>query len=294
MVKYKNIKNHKEDSNISSSEMTAHWRSIDPEFSGDNISKKLSSANGILRAHQFEEKYSYPLVGRKVSVRAGWCLEQALELFSTKKYDSCISLGSGFSLLTYLIARNVLNNQNINFIDVDLPEILNERNLRIQDLGNNENLETSILERLTTLAMDLEYSYNKGDKFEDIFGTNKSPVFILEGIIYFLSRDCVRWIFKEISKFKNHAVIFDYWPYDALEKSECFRKMFDSLNRFIPEQIKGLLDENELNYLCGNAIVKNISLQEVENSKSFMKGESPRLIDLNEFIPVRFSVIKTI
>jgi hypothetical protein len=59
-----------EDGNISSSEMTAYWRSLYPAHSKDNISKHLASSDGILKAQQFEKKYNYPLVGKKVSVRA--------------------------------------------------------------------------------------------------------------------------------------------------------------------------------------------------------------------------------
>lgn len=210
---------------------------------------------------------------------------------SSNKYDTCISLGSGFSLLTYLIASLTPDYHKINFIDVDLQNILNERNNRIEKIKHKTQLNPIILKHLTRLTLNLEEVYQKGIKFKDIFDTSKSPIFILEGIIYFLSRECVQWIFKEIATFKNYAVVFDYWPDGSLKKSQCMRTMFASLNDFIPEQIKGLLDTNELNHLCGSASVNDISLQEVENHMAMVRGESPQLTNVNQFIPVRLRVI---
>lgn len=63
--------------NISSAEMTAYWRCKYPLISQDSLSFHLASKNGVEKAHQFEEKYNYPLVARKVSVRAGWFFDQA-------------------------------------------------------------------------------------------------------------------------------------------------------------------------------------------------------------------------
>ena len=66
------LKNKETD--ISSAEMTAYWRSLYPLLSGDTLSINLASVEGIQKAKIFEEKFKYPLVGRKVSVRAGFML----------------------------------------------------------------------------------------------------------------------------------------------------------------------------------------------------------------------------
>ena len=68
-------------------------------------------------------------------MRAGWCQKQAIKLILTKQYDACISLGSGFSLLTYHVANQTSRVQNIRFVDVDLKEIISERSARITSLA---------------------------------------------------------------------------------------------------------------------------------------------------------------
>ena len=277
--------------NISSSEMTAYWRSEFPYLSYDNLSIKLASAEGIHKAHLFADKYSYPLIGRKISVRAGWCLEQAVNLLLTRQYDSCVSLGSGFSLLTYCIANQIPKAHNIQFLDVDLENIITTRNLRINALVANNTLDFNTISRINTLAINLEHAYQSGVKFNELFGKYKHPVFIIEGIIYFLSKDCVQWIFDGIATYSNHGVIFDYWPDNAHNKSQCFRRVLSSLGQLIPEQIQGLMSTTDLDGLCkSNSTVIDVSLQDIENNVSQKHGESPQFINPDEFIPVRLRV----
>lgn len=103
----------------------------------------------------------------------------------------------------------------------------------------------------------------------------------------FLSKGCVQWIFDGIAAYKINAIIFDYWPDGTSNNSKCFKRVFDSLNEFIPEQIQGLLSTNELQKLCKAHLIKDVSLQEVENELSMKNGEKPQFINQDEFIPVR-------
>ncbi len=279
--------------NISSSEMTAYWRSKYFLLSNDRLSVQLSSTDGIDKAHLFEEKYNYPLIGRKVSVRAGWFLEQAVSSLLTSQYDSCISLGSGFSLLTYYIANRVSQSQSIQFIDVDLDQILSVRNKRINALSTQKIVDSNILTRLSTKSIDLENAYQSGVNFNELFGTCERPVFIIEGIIYFLSKGCVQWIFDGIATYKTNVIIFDYWPDGAANNSKCFKRVFDSLNDFIPEQIQRLLSIDELQKLCKSHLIKDVSLQEIENEWSRKNGEEPQFLNQDEFIPVRLRLVTT-
>ncbi len=48
--------------------MTAYWRSLYPKFSHDPNSKLLASSQGIAKAKEFEERFEYPLVARKVDL----------------------------------------------------------------------------------------------------------------------------------------------------------------------------------------------------------------------------------
>jgi|SRR6185437_5161820 len=276
--------------NISSAEMTAFWRSEHPKLSHDSLSELLSSPDGIRKSHEFETKYNYPMIGRKVSVRAGWFQEEAIRLLKTKHYNSCISLGSGFSMLTFYLSKYTMANKNLSFLDVDLQKMIATRTKRISSL-EHELLDVSVLSRVSTLVLDLEYSYQNGSKFSEIFGMSRTPVFIIEGIIYFLSKGCVNWIFEGIQSYKNYAILFDYWPENGPNISECFKRAIATLNNFIPEQTRGLLSTSELNTLCKNSNLTIVSLQEKEQEFSIKNEEEPQFMDQNLFFPVQLAIV---
>lgn len=280
--------------NISSAEMTAYWRCKYPQLSGDRLSVKLASSEGIQKAKEFEKKFQYPLVGRKISVRAGWFLKQVTNLLLTGKYDSCISLGSGFSLLTYLLAL-ATNEQRpaINFYDVDLDEIIHLRKERIDKLPIN-TLTPQVIRKTHNIAFDLEKAFQEGKKFGDMFPNCEAPLFIIEGIIYFLSKGCVQWIYNSIVNYRNSAVLFDYWPESGPDNSKCFKAMLESIKNFIPEKVRGLLSQQEIIKLCQSPLFSDVSLKEVENEYSREKGEQPQLVDQNEFIPVRLVIFQNL
>jgi hypothetical protein len=284
------LKDTEANENISSAEMTAYWRCRYPSMSGDTLSETLATPEGIKKAIEFEQKYNYPLVGRKVSVRAGWCLKEATQRLLTGKYDACISLGSGFSLLTYYVALAIEpQNLEIKFFDIDLPEIINQRKRRIANLPvTSTNL--SIIKKIIMMAIDLEAAYQQGRNFSSLFPTCKAPVFIIEGIIYFLTKNCAQWIYDGISSYKNSAVVFDYWPQESINESACFKRVIDSLNNFIPEQIRGFISHKELAKLCRSHVIKDIDLQDAEKELSEKTKEPVQLKNKDEFIPVRLAV----
>src|SRR3989338_2926077 len=154
------------DPNISSAEMTAYWRSLFPQFSEDLVSLKLASSSGISKAKEFETKFSYPLVGRKVSVRAGFILENIIRLLSSGKYDSCISFASGFSLLTHVAAQKLAEKgiDDITFIDSDLPNMADERKKRIEKISS-EILTKDHAKKITIIPLDLELACKKNQSF---------------------------------------------------------------------------------------------------------------------------------
>ncbi len=286
-----NLQDTISDPNISSAEMTAYWRSLYPHISGDRISLKLASDAGIVKAKDFEAKFSYPLVARKVSVRAGFMLNTSVSLLDSGKFDSCISIASGFSMLTYLIAARVLPElPNLTFIDVDLPHILEARNKRIIAIAD-DLLDKSILTRIELLAMDLEEVCTAGRSFGDLFPRCERPVFIIEGLIYFLSKRCVDWLIREISSYKNVALLFDYWPEDGTTYSACFKRVVDSLKGFMPENVKSFWSADSIATLSRHfKQTKDRDLKSIENDVIVRTADTPMLIDQNEFFPVRFFV----
>jgi len=277
--------------NISSAEMTAYWRSLFPQFSKDNLSIRLASPEGINKAHEFEKRFSYPLVGRKVSVRAGFMLETAINTLRSGKYDSCISIASGFSMLAYIIALETSSEfPHIKFIDLDLPYIIEERKKRIKELPG-ALFVSNLLDKVKLITEDLELAAKKNKKFKDLFPLCEKPVFIIEGLIYFLSNECVDWLTKEILSYKNTAVLFDYWPDDGIERSICFKKAIDALKGFIPENVKSFWSKGNVTTFSKHFLIaKNYELKIVENEASIKANEEPLFTNENEFFPVRFFV----
>jgi hypothetical protein len=277
--------------NISSAEMTALWRSAYPNISSDSLSKKMASIEGHQKAKDFEDRYKFPLVSRAVSTRAGWFLNEAFRLLKTGEYDTCISFGSGFSLLTYYIAKHINHTYDISFYDIDLPNILLLRQERIEKIKSS--LDDSIYNKIQNSALNLEDACRSGKAFSDLLPMTKAPLVMLEGIIYFLSKECVAWIFNGLNQYKHAGILFDYWPETAPSLSACFRRVMGSLNDFIPEQIQGLISDEYLKKLCGNMFLNVINLDAVEDAYAPQVDECAMLINQDEYIPVKLATATT-
>ena len=91
-----------EGTSVSSAEMTAVWRSCSASISQDALSGSLASNDGRNLAAVFRDDI-YPLIERHIGVRARFFLENGVELLRPARFDSCVSLGSGLSLLTKMV-----------------------------------------------------------------------------------------------------------------------------------------------------------------------------------------------
>ena len=270
---------------INSAEMTAYWRTSESIISNDSLSVNLVSQEGINNAHTFVEKLNYHCVSRLISVRARYFFDQAVQLLKTGKYDSCISLASGFSLLN----DNILNTNEFNeikFYDSDLAHVIQVRKNRMDTFINKSNIKFHKNNKTITLDLN-DLLFN--NTFKEIFTNVKNPLIILEGISYFISSDVLNILFKELSLFKHAAIILDYFPENSATRSEHFRKHAKNVTSFIPEIINTIkTDEN--NYLSLIKINNHISVQEYENQICKMHGLKTKLTDENIFFPTQFIV----
>jgi O-methyltransferase involved in polyketide biosynthesis len=268
------------DENVSSAEVTAYMRSQKPDLTHDKISGKLVSEAGIRKYYDFVEGMDYPLATRKIIVRAGYFYEQALALLQTDNYDSCISFASGFSLLLNLLAEKTAN---IAYYDVDLPHMIEERIKRIK---KSNIFSREQLKQVNTKSLDLT-QINQID-LQDIFPDCKKPLFILEGITYFLPEEIVTAILKLIFKFNGSAIILDYWPVNSLEISAIFKRIMHQLKGFIAENLNSFLTKKQVNLLKQHyAQVEDLSILEADELLSKNVNEQPELIDQNEVFPIR-------
>lgn len=271
---------------LSSAELTVNYRCAFPELSGDKLSFLLSSNAGRQLAGDFISKYDYLLVGRKISVCAGYFLKEVTRLIETGLYDSVISFASGFSLLTYLIAEKNPNFPGL-FFDTDLPYMITERNKRIEAMDKT-NLDPNILNKLQSKHFDIEHSYEEKTRLKDIFPDCKRPIFVLDGVSYFLSAQCVNWLIKEMGSYEYSAATLYYWPQDMFSRSALFARVFSDLNQgMIKEDLKSFWDENTVNQVRSYfSNVSDASLEEVERNMVHDVHER-QLLDPNQFFPVR-------
>ncbi|MCE3239314.1 MAG: hypothetical protein K0R24_2295 [Gammaproteobacteria bacterium] len=271
---------------VSSAELTANYRCAFPELSGDKLSLLLSSEAGRLLAETFVAKYNYPLARRKISVCAGYFLQEATRLIQTGLYDSVISFASGFSLLSYLIAEKNPQFSGV-FFDTDLPYMVGQRNERLAAIAETHTNPT-ILRKLQSMAFDIEEAYRENRALEKTFPTCKRPIFILDGVSYFLSPACVEWLLKQMGSYDCSAVTLYYWPEDMLKRSALFARVFKDLNKgMIKEELKSFWDANTLTTLQQYfPIVSDFALESVE-AKMVNDLSECQLLDANAFFPVR-------
>lgn len=106
---------------------------------------------------------------------------------------------------------------------------------------------------------------------------------------YFLSHDCLQWLMAEVLSYEHSALIFNYWPSNATEISDCFKRINTLMNNIIPEQIKSFWSENSLNHLAKQFQSANFySLKSIENEISLRINEQPQLVNQEEFFPIHF------
>lgn len=271
---------------ISSAELTAYWRSAFPQLSGDSLSARLVTAAGVNMAEEFAQVNHYPLIKRHISVRAGYMLQQTTRLLLTQQYDSVISLASGFSLLSYYIALAMYRHASqLRIIDTDLPLMLSARKIRLAKIKTLLNAEA--FSKITTHPLDLECAYREKKHFKSLFPNCRTPVFIIEGLLYYLSDSCVTWIFDQIATYDKTAVIFDYWPEDSAVQSDCFARQFSTFNKMITEQLKCFWDNSRMAHLCSLfSTIQDCSIQEIEREISLHVNETPQFTDPDTFFPV--------
>ena len=244
--------------NISSAEMTAAWRSQYPAISKDKYSHLLVSQLGYDKAQDYCHN-EYPHAALQMSIRAGYCFEQCSKLLNEGEYDAVVSLGSGFSLLTLAIADIVAPDETrselLTLVDCDMDPIMTVRNSRIASTPCVQEKLNQASITFQNEALDLEQVFTSGQLLTDFLPDNVTkPIFVLEGLVYFLSLECQNWLFEQISdgsQFDQSALVMDYWPEDAAQISQLFR---DKVLPFFAEtttveSVKELMSETRLSHI---------------------------------------------
>jgi len=276
------------DKDISSAEMTAYWRSLESDLSFDTLSQLMITPEGQQKAINYQQS-QFNAAPRTFCLRARYFYDEALQLLNTNHYNSLISLGSGFSLLTYLIAKTYLQkhpDKKLNIIDTDLEKIINARKEKLDhiDLGFNLDYQHFIA--------DIEQAHQNNTPLADLFSTAAtSPIFLIEGLSYFLSIDCLTWLFTSIQEqYENAAIIWDYWSSDLPQRSAFFVRLLEYFKNALPNNENGrsVISPEFLQQLTQGYHYNKLSLSDLE--KKLLPIEKHILLDENQFIPIDFGV----
>jgi len=229
------------------------------------------------------------LAQRKISLCAGYFLLEATRLLSSGDYDSCISFASGFSLLIYLIARKNAAYTNIKYFDTDFPHMIKERNERIDAIRSE--LDQTILARIQCKAFDIEKAYQQNRKLKDVFPNCHRPIFIADGVSYFLTPGCANWLIEQMGTYEQSAAMMYYWPDDMLQKSSLFAKVFEDLNKgMILASLKSFWDDSTIaKFKAQFPYTSDRAIADVDEMISNMQipALEPELTNPNQYFPVR-------
>ncbi len=270
---------------VSSAELTALWRCAFPEISHDNLSHLLVSDEAKKQSQAFIKKHDYPLIGRKISARAGHIFNQAVAMIQKHQCDSVISFASGYSLLGFLIAQHC--DQDIQVYDTDLPHILSDRQARMQSLVLPPD-QQKIVARCHHIPYDIEKAAAQKQPVAATFPDCKRPIIILEGITYFLQPNTRDWFINELTQWKSACLIIEYWPENALQVSLKLKQSFhkDLISDF-KEPLKSLLTDDLIDQLKSIRHCLDVGIGEAEKQLSSLVSQPHQLRKQEEFYPNR-------
>lgn len=270
---------------FSSAEMTADWRCREPALSLDNASALLATPVGLARARRFDEEV-YAGAARHVGIRARAFRESLLQAAATGRHDAVISFGSGFSLQSYYLAAALGPSWPV--IDADLAAMAAERGRRLAELRLPAPLDAA----RTPLrrAIDLEAAARDQRCLAELFPEAARPCVAIEGVVFYLTRPCLRWLFTELARFEDCFVIFDYWPDYASKTSRAYGRLLDFFAMGVAESVQKLIDPAELVELI--APLRLIAEQDLPDLERRLREQGLvdglLLQDPAELLPCRF------
>lgn len=276
---------------ISSAEMTCTWRSDEPSLSFDEFSHYMATSEGTKKARDYQNS-TYPLASRHFSLRAGYITATAVDLLKTGDYDSIISLGSGFSLLTYCIYRKLGTPDNITFFDSDIEPMLLARTRHLDEIKTK--LDQYRDKQFLQESLDIEAAYQSQINFRTVLPKHcHNPIIILEGITYFLSPQCLQWLFTSIAQqYQTAAIVFDYWPHDASKQSRFFDGVLAYFRDYQPEAVKSLLSPDDLELQSQNfSMVADLNISDIERENKLITQSERVLTNPDTHIPARIRVL---
>ena len=176
---------------------------------------------------------------------------------------------------------------DVKYFDTDLPHMIAERTKRINNIKNE--LNHIVLEKIQSKALDVEKAYQKKQKLKDIFPDCQRPIFIVEGLSYFLSPDCVSWLIEEMASYEQSAVIMDYWPENMPQISTLFARAFKDMNdKMILEPLKSFWTSATIEKFKHHfPKASDWTLTQLDEALSHTQFIKPEMLDPNQYFPLK-------
>ena len=153
------------------------------------------------------------------------------------------------------------------------------------------------IKKIQTIAFDIEQAFAQGKSIKTVFSHCQRPIFILDGVSYFLTPNCVEWLLEEISRYEQAAILLYYWPNDMEENCALFAKVFADLKQgqdFREDLISFWDDKTRKKFAKLFPIHQDFSLAGIEKLVCQKNSvEELLLTDPNLFFPVRATVGQT-
>ncbi|MCB0327400.1 MAG: hypothetical protein KDD52_07265 [Bdellovibrionales bacterium] len=246
-------------------EMEAYFRGKYPELSLDPYSRAFCSQEGTELAHTFAQ--SYADYGQYLCLRARIYYEHVTTLLKSNSYDAVISLGTGFSLLTFYLSEY---HSNIRFIDADDAILMKTRKNRMVPVQKLFGPQTLQVEQK---IFDLEKVAKAKGEIQNFF-PYKNPLFLMEGLSLFLNKKNLSWLFQSLQDYAKFTFIYDCFS----QGSPALQKVRELMNQLSTAKNNDLFfaegfDGNQIEAMEGKSLkIKEHSFLDLE--KKYLQDSS--------------------
>jgi O-methyltransferase involved in polyketide biosynthesis len=152
------------------------------------------------------------------SLRNRFFFEKIKEANQKHGIEVLINFGSGFSMYPYLLNEDMIH------IEIDKPDIIAYKKDRIENFLNDYKLPNRNVHYIST-DFSTNYENELLSKIDDIKG-NKTSFILLEGVLFFLSRNETTRLFNLFSKIqKKNDMIGSVSYNDTIEDTIVFQKL---------------------------------------------------------------------
>ena len=198
--------------------VTATYRASDEELSKDKYSSFWKNAKtdewikNYLEKVSFEEPYTHCLRNR-------YFYETIKRLKKDNEIEVLINFGCGFSMYPFLFERDLIH------IEIDQKDIINYKKGEIQKLIKAGKLPDR---QIHYIAKD--FNLEKAELVKEIKSIVKDkPSFaLLEGVIFFLSKEITNELFELISEVQTPGSYLGSVSFlDRIEDTQCFKRLVD-------------------------------------------------------------------